>query len=82
MQMKSSGYSDKRCLQLWSKLYSNTLEAGSDYNSLRKTICIWILNENAFPETKDFQTKWKIFEHKNLVENRFRNVQWCLGATS
>ena len=44
MQVNISKYSDKRCLQHWSRIYNNNINEGDDYQNLRKTICIWILD--------------------------------------
>ena len=75
MQMKATGYSDKRCLQHWSKLYSNSLSAGNKYTDLKKTICIWILNENIFPEYKDFESKYFIQSQEHPELNRFSDME-------
>ena len=50
MQMTSQvGYS-QRALYYWSKLYSQQLKAGEDFDQLNKTISIHILNFNHFDE--------------------------------
>ncbi len=71
MQTTAKDYSDKRCLQYWSKRYSEDLKEGQDYSKLNKTICIWILNENILEEFGDYQSDWKIVDVKHQIYNRF-----------
>ena len=75
MQMDSSKYSDKRCLQHWSKIYSNTLQKGEDYSTLRKSICIWILNGKVYKEFADIDSKWQIMNKKHMLTNHFEELE-------
>ena len=54
----------------WSKLYSEELAAGEVYGDLKQTICINIINFNAF-ECKEYQSHFKVMEtdrHEILSE--------------
>ena len=75
MQMNTSEYSDSRCLQHWSKIYSNTLEKGEKYTSLRKTICIWLLDGTIFNEFDDIDSKWQIMNKKHMLTNHFNDLE-------
>lgn len=75
IQMDKSKFSEKRCLHYWSKIYSNNLREGGNYNDLRKTICIWILNDEVYKEFEDFQSKWKLKEIKHSVDNCFNELE-------
>ena len=75
LQMYASGYSEKRCLQYWSKIYSNNLKEGGKYTDLRKTICIWILNEDVYKSIEDFQSKFEIANRKHLDLKCFEAFQ-------
>ena len=75
MQSKSSGYNDQRCLQHWSKLYSNELKNGQIYTNLKKTICIWILDENIFPEYDDFESKYEMVCREHPNSGRFSDME-------
>lgn len=50
-----------RTLFYWSKLYSEELSAGEEYGNLKQTICINIINFNAF-ECKEYQSHFKVLE--------------------
>ena len=50
-----------RTLFYWSKLYSEELAAGEEYGNLKQTICINIINFNAF-ECKEYQSHFKVLE--------------------
>ena len=76
MQIDISKYSDQRCLQHWSKLYSNSLKRGQDYEKLNKTVCIWILDGNVFDGFSDFHSKWEIANLKHGVSNRFNELEF------
>lgn len=58
-------------LYYWAKIYTANLERGEDYEKLRKTISIIIVNENIeqFREIKKACTKWRITEenYKNMI---------------
>lgn len=76
MQIDISKYSDQRCLQHWSKLYSNSLKSGKSYKKLHKTICIWILDGNVFEGFSDFHSKWEIANLKHGISNRFNELEF------
>lgn len=50
MQITDQVYYNERALYYWSKLYSSQLYEGNEYDQLRKTISINILNFNCFDE--------------------------------
>lgn len=62
MQMDTNAYSEQRCLEYWSLLFSNAIEKGDEYKKLKKTICIWILNGLAYNDFAKYHSKWKITE--------------------
>ena len=63
MQIAEQGYYDKRALYYWSKLYSDQIESGDDFEILRKTIGINILDFNYLKE-EDFHNVYKIYNEK------------------
>ena len=75
MQTDTKKYNDKRCLQYWSKIYSNTLEEGEDYTDLRKTICIWILDGKIYTEFEDIHSKWQIMNKRYNLTNHFKELE-------
>ena len=75
IQMDKSQYSEKRCLHYWSKIYSNNLREGGNYTDLRKTVCIWILNEEVYQEFEDFQSKWEIMNKKYMNSKHFNELE-------
>lgn len=75
MQVNVSEYSDKRCLQHWSKIYNNTITKGDDYSKLRKTICIWILDGEIYKEFPDIDSKWQIMNKKYSLSNYFEDLE-------
>ena len=65
MQMINQENIEKRILYYWSKLYSNQLKRGENYNKLQRTICILFINEEIKKlENLPMQTTWKIIETK------------------
>ena len=58
---------EKRILFYWSKMYTSSIKAGRDYNTLEKTIEILITDYNIqnLQDLKDYITKWNIRETKN-----------------
>lgn len=72
MQVNISKYSDKRCLQHWSRIYNNNINEGDDYQNLRKTICIWILDGAIYNEFEDIDSKWQIMNKKYGLDNHFK----------
>ena len=56
----------ERFLYYWAKIYTANLETGEEYEKLRKTISIIIVDDNIeqFREIKQACTKWRILEEK------------------
>jgi predicted transposase/invertase (TIGR01784 family) len=50
MQMAEQSYYDKRALYYWAKVYSDQIESGYDFEKLKKTISINILDFNYLKE--------------------------------
>ena len=63
MQVNYEADFKDRTLFYWSKLYSEELAAGEEYGDLKQTICINIINFNAF-ECKEYQSHFKVLETK------------------
>lgn len=61
MQVNYEADFKDRTLFYWSKLYSEELAAGDEYSDLKQTICINIINFNAF-ECKEYQSHFKVLE--------------------
>ena len=76
LQMNMDKYSEKRCLQYWSKIYSNNLKEGKDYTKLKKTICIWILDGEKYKEFEDFQSKWEMINKKHMITGYFSEIEF------
>ncbi|HAN09996.1 MAG TPA: hypothetical protein DCP90_05200 [Clostridiales bacterium] len=71
MQIASSEQLKKRFLYYWSKLYTDNLNQGNEYEKLQKVIQVVILKENLIKETKKYHTKYKIKE----VEEGFEYIE-------
>ena len=55
----------ERILYYWSKIYTRNIKAGEDYNNLRKTIEVLIVNfEIESLRELEYHSKWKIIEEK------------------
>ncbi|MCD2348047.1 Rpn family recombination-promoting nuclease/putative transposase [Clostridium guangxiense] len=67
MQISQQDFFDKRALYYWSKVYSSQIESGEDYEKLRKTISINILDFNYLKE-EDFHSEFKIYNTKTMKE--------------
>ncbi|KOF58266.1 transposase [Clostridium sp. DMHC 10] len=67
MQIAQQDFFDKRALYYWSKVYSSQIESGEDYEKLRKTISINILDFNYLKE-EDFHSEFKIYNTKTMKE--------------
>ena len=78
VQSDVSKYSEERCLQYWSKIYSNNLQEGGEYTDLKKTICIWILDGSVYKEFEDFQSKWRIMNEKYRDLKRFQQLEFYI----
>lgn len=66
MQVLNNKNIEKRILYYWSKLYSKSINSGSDYSKLKKTICILIANFklNSLEKIHKFHTEWRIRENE------------------
>ena len=70
MQIIDQEYYDKRALYYWSKLYTSQLSSGINYDNLKKTISINILNFNCLDE-KDYHNVYKLLNvatHKEMLD--------------
>ena len=67
MQIAEQGFYDKRALYYWSKVYSEQIESGDNFELLRKTIGINILDFNYLKE-EDFHNVYKIYNEKTQGE--------------
>jgi len=67
MQIAEQGYYDKRALYYWSKVYTDQIESGEYFETLRKTISINILDFNYLDE-KDFHNSYGIYNRKSDKE--------------
>ncbi len=76
MQIAEQGFYDKRAFYYWSKVYSDQIESGDDFDLLRKTIGINILDFNYLKE-EDFHNTYKVYnkitkeEFSDLFEMHF-----------
>ena len=61
IQLKNEYNMIKRSLYYWSKLYSEQLNEGEDYNLLKRTICINILNFK-YLKTRKFHSAYRLKE--------------------
>ena len=66
MQVVNQKDIEKRILFYWSKMYVQTINAGSNYENLKRCIVILIANYDLekLKEIPEFVTKWKITEEK------------------
>ena len=72
MQVNSEPAFKERTLFYWSKMYSEELKSSEDYDSLKRTICINIINFNLFTST-EYQSHFQILEkeRKELLTDKF-----------
>ena len=66
MQVATQENIAERMLFYWSKMYSNSIKSGMNYEKLEKCIVILISDYNLekLNEIKEFQTKWNLREEK------------------
>ena len=76
IQSDPKKYSDDRCLQHWSKIYSSTIRKGQNYTEARKTICIWIIDGKVYEEFDDVDSKWQIMNKKHMLTNHFNKLEF------
>ena len=75
MQMATDKSLEKRSLDYWSDLYTMQLEKGEKYENLRKTIAIWILDEDYFKELKEYHNVFKIKEQSTNNDVYFKDFE-------
>ena len=66
-----------RLLYYWSRIYGAQLKEGEDYNMLKKTIAILIVNYEMpeLQEFKDSHTKWELLEKRRPNVIVFKNIE-------
>lgn len=66
-----------RLLYYWSRIYGAQLKEGEDYNMLKKTIAILIVNYEMpeLQEFKDSHTKWELLEKRKPNVLVFKNIE-------
>ena len=66
-----------RLLYYWSRIYGAQLKEGEDYNMLKKTIAILIVNYEMpeLEEFKDSHTKWELLEKRKPNVIVFKNIE-------
>jgi len=67
MQISEQVFYEKRAFYYWAKVYSDQMEGGYDYDKLKKTISINILDFNYLDE-EDFHNVYKVFNRKSKKE--------------
>ena len=67
MQLSDEENIKKRILYYWSRMYSNQLEKAEDYNKLKKTIAIVLVDFELekMKDIKEYITGWQIIEKKH-----------------
>lgn len=78
VQTNMEGFSEQRCLQYWSKIYSNNVRASEKYEELPRVICIWILDGEVYEEFEDFMSKWEITEEKHGTKGHFKEIEFYI----
>ena len=76
MQTDKRAFHDKRCLNYWAKLYANQIKRGDPYLKLHKTICIWIIDDEIWPEFKEYQSDWRIIEQNHQISSYFNDLEF------
>jgi predicted transposase/invertase (TIGR01784 family) len=67
MQMVATASLTPRLLYYWSKIYSQQLTEGRNYNVLRPTISICFVNGKMFADRKDYLTRFRLLDDKARV---------------
>ena len=72
MQVNSEPAFKERTLFYWSKMYSDELKSSEEYDSLKKTVCINIINFNLFT-SPEYQSHFQILEkdRQELLTDEF-----------
>lgn len=63
MQVNKEDDFKERTLFYWSKFYSEELKAGDEYEQLKQTICINIINFDLF-DSEDYHSHFKVMENE------------------
>ena len=73
MQVNSEPAFRERTLYYWSKMYSEELKSGQEYDLLKQTICINIINFNLF-DSLEYQSHFQILEkdRHELLTDKFQ----------
>ena len=66
-----------RLLYYWSRIYGGQLKEGEDYDMLKKTIAVLIVNYEMpeLQEFKDSHTKWELLEKRKPNVLVFKNIE-------
>ncbi|MVX62583.1 Rpn family recombination-promoting nuclease/putative transposase [Clostridium chromiireducens] len=67
MQLSEQIFYQKRAFYYWAKVYSDQMEGGYNYDKLRKTISINILDFD-YVDEEDFHNVYKVFNEKSKKE--------------
>ena len=67
MQLSEQVFYEKRAFYYWARVYADQMEGGYDYDKLKKTISINILDFNYLDE-EDFHNTYKVFNEKSKKE--------------
>ena len=72
IQVGGESYFKERTLYYWSKIYSNELKEGDEYDKLRPTVCINIVNFKMF-ECENYHSHFQVLEKNRheLLTNKF-----------
>jgi len=76
IQIAEQGYYDRRAFYYWSKVFTDQIESGDDFELLKKTIGINILDFNYLPE-EDYHNEYRVYntrtkrEFSNIFEMHF-----------
>lgn len=74
VQICDEGDYDKRSLYYWSKLYSDQLGQGDQYEKLRKAIAIHVLNFTSIPEAPMYFNRF-IIMNENTRKRHFNDLE-------
>ncbi len=72
MQITDQVYYNQRALYYWSKLYASQLQVGDDFDDLKKTISINVLNFDYFDQEPRYHNVFKVLNivsHKSYFED-------------
>ena len=78
IQNSKKAYSDKRCLMYWSRLYSDYMKKEMRYDKLKKTICIWIINDECYKEFPEYISKWEMTSKNHPDVEKFSDIEFYI----